>query len=78
MSKLRKRDAVLEERKAYEVAQQRIAAAYAKEDQKFEEWKEGVLKFEHSEFGIDDNLGDDDRICDGESVRSAEDEDDFQ
>lgn len=43
-------------------------------NQKFMEWKESVLKFEHFESSINDNSCDDDRICDGECIWTAEDE----
>lgn len=47
-------------------------------DDAFQKWKEGVLKFEHSRIDIGNDPDGDDLLCDGECVRTSEDEDDIQ
>ena len=56
----------------------RIHESYEETEKEFQKWKESVLKFEHFEYGTDDDSGGDDRVCDGESVWPGEDEDDLQ
>ena len=46
-------------------------------DMQFQQWKEEVLSFEHSDSCIDIDPSDDNRVLDGECVRSGEDEDDI-
>ena len=69
---------VLNDKDELKDAIQRLEKIFKEIEDKFEEWKEGVLQFEHSQLNIDDNLVDDDRICDGECVWTTEDEDDIQ
>jgi len=69
---------IQEERKRFENDIRRIRNSYEEEDKEFNKWKEGVLKFEHSEYSVDDSAGDDDWLCYGECVWSTEDEDDIQ
>lgn len=69
---------ILEEEARLKKDMQRIRDSYEEMDRDFNKWKEGVLRFEHGEHSIDDYSGGDDRVRDGQCVRTAEDEDDIQ
>lgn len=73
-----KQSEIVSERLRFERDMQRIRNSYVETDKEFEEWKEGVLTFEHSEHSADGDSGDDDWVCNGESVWPAEDENDIQ
>ena len=72
------RQKIIEEERCLRADIEQIRDSYREMDLEFNKWKEGVLQFEHSEYCIDDHSGSDDRIRDGQCVRTAEDEDDFQ
>ena len=56
----------------------KIHDSYEQTDREFNKWKEGVLKFEYSKHCANDCSGGDDRVRDGQRIRTAEDEDDIQ
>ena len=69
---------LIEESHEFERRRENLEQRMAKLNEEFMKWKEGVLKFEHSEYCPDDNLGSDVGVCDRECIWTDEDENDIQ
>ena len=63
-----------EELAEFERRKKELEAAFAEIDAAFQRWKEEILKFEHMDYSTDDINGDDDWLCDGECLRTSENE----
>ena len=71
-------DIIMEEHERLERDIQKMRDSFIELDKEFQKWKEGVLKFEHSEYCSDDNSELDPGIHDRERIWSDEDENDIQ
>lgn len=67
-------DTLVQEAAEFQKRQQKVQKIFDQYDLEFEEWKERVLQFEHSEYSADDNSVSDDWICDGECMGESESE----